>query len=125
MSSRFAILAAVFLAGCGPVGTSLVSVQASCTAADASFPSSWGCIKAKIAAGQAGLTNNAQAVRYQAVGDYLAELVRTRKMTDNQAKAQLAIELDRDDSEFQRRALAAQAGGPIICNRFGATTVCN
>lgn len=66
--------------------------------------------------------NNAQGVRYLAVGNALAEQLRAGQISDTQAKAQLAVELERDDVAFnaERRANAG-----VVCNRVGDTVICN
>ena len=101
---------AMTLNGCG----SLVGAQDECSAANQSFLPMWTCIRGAVAEGNAGMMNNAQGVRYLAVGNSLAEQVRSGRMTDAQAKAQLAIELERDNAAYnaeQRACANTRLGG--------------
>ena len=66
--------------------------------------------------------NNGPAIRYMAVGDMLTERVRSHQLGDAEARVQLATELARGDAEFSQQQ--AQ-NSPIVCNRFGTTTVCD
>jgi uncharacterized protein YceK len=109
---------AVTLSGCG----SLVSTESQCSAASQSYLTMWDCIRGSVAEGHAGAMNNAQGVRYLAMGDALAEQVRANKMTDSQAKAQLAVELERDSTAYN---IEQRANSPVVCNSFGSTVVCN
>jgi hypothetical protein len=82
----------------------------------------WDCIRGAVGEGNAGMMNNAQGVRYLAVGDALAEQVRSGRMTDAQAKAQLAVELERDNAAYNAEQ---RANSPVICNAVGSSVVCN
>jgi hypothetical protein len=112
------LIAALALIGCG----SLVSTQSQCSAASQGYLAMWDCIRGAVAEGHAGQMSNAQGMRYLAVGDALAEQVRAAKMTDAQAKAQLAIELERDNTAYN---VERNANAPVVCNGFGNTVVCN
>jgi hypothetical protein len=82
----------------------------------------WDCIRGSVAEGHAGQMNNAQGVRYLAMGDALAEQVRANKMSDADAKAQLAVELERDNTAYNNEQ---RANSPVICTSVGSTVVCN
>jgi hypothetical protein len=86
-----------YASGCG----SLVGAENQCSVENPGYLAMWNCIRGTVAQGQAGLMNNAQAVRYMAVGDALAERVKAGQMSDAQAKAQLAVELERDNEAFE------------------------
>lgn len=90
------------LAGC----LSLVDAQSKCSAQAASYLSMWDCIRGRVAAGTAGMMSNDLGIRYLAVGDLLAQSVRSGQMSDAEAKARLAIELEHGNSEFNRRKAA-------------------
>lgn len=91
------------LAGCG----SLVQSQNTCSAQSQSYLSMWNCIQGKVADNQAGMMNNDLGVKYMAYGDLLAEKVRTKQITDAEAKSYLARELSSSNGEFERRKSAA------------------
>jgi hypothetical protein len=101
---------AIVLSGCG----SLVNAQNQCSAARQGYLSMWDCIRGAVAEGNAGMMNNAQGVRYLAVGDALAEQVRSGRMTDAQAKAQLAVELERDNAAYNAEQ---RANSPLFATR--------
>jgi hypothetical protein len=78
-------------------------------------------MKGQIAANRAGAMNNDLGLRYQAVGDALAEQVRAGRMSDAQAKAALANELARANTEFSQRVgaggtICVPSGGAVLCN---------
>ena len=89
------------LGGCLSRG-SLVQAQGDCTA-HPSYVSAWDCVKARVAANQAGDMKNDLAVKYLAIGDLLAEKV---QMTDAEAKAHLAQELLVANREYNSRQAA-------------------
>lgn len=102
---------------------SLTGAHSTCSSTHERFIPMWSCIKARIAAGTAGMMNNDMGVRYVAVGDALAQQVRGRKLTDVDAKAHLAGELVRGNSEFERRK-ARVLGGSVFCSRVGYSVTC-
>jgi hypothetical protein len=91
---------ALALGGC--MAGSLTDAQATCTASP-SYLQSWSCIRAKVAAGQAGQMRNDEGLHYLAVGDALAERVRARQITDADAKLALAGELRGANANFNAR----------------------
>lgn len=103
-SSLIAVVLASFaLSGC----LSLVDAQSKCSAANPSYLSMWDCIRGRVAAGTAGQMNNDLGVRYLAIGDLLAQSVRSGQMSDTEAKARLAVELQYANTEFDRRQAAS------------------
>jgi uncharacterized protein YceK len=105
------------LAGCG----SMVDAHSSCSQSNPSYEATWNCIKGRISAGSAGMTNNSQAIRYVAAGDALLEQVRSGRMSDTQAKAVLAAELEQAETSFNR---ARSITSPTVCNRLGNSLIC-
>ena len=111
--SALLLSTALVLAGCGP-HDSLDDAQATCSAATSSFAASWQCIRSRVASGTAGQ-----------MGDLLADRVKSHQLTDLEARAQLAAELQQMDTAFMQQQTMIAANGPVVCNRFGTTTVCN
>jgi hypothetical protein len=112
------LLGVLTVAGCG----SLVGAQSSCSASIQSYLGMWDCIRGRVSQGSAGLMNNAQGVRYLAVGDALAEQVRAGKVSDVEAKALLAIEMERGETAFNRER---RADAPVTCNSIYSNVICN
>ena len=102
-SAAFLLATGVALSGC----LSLVDAQSTCSTQNASYQAMWDCVRGRVAAGTAGQMNNDLGLRYLAVGDLLAQSVRAGQMSDVEAKARLAIELERANSEFNRRQAAS------------------
>ncbi len=124
MKIKFFVLVSSFalsLTGC----TTAAKYQANCSAANSGYLDTWNCIRSGAANRRAPGYDSPQGMRYLAVGDALAEQVRAGRLTDTQAKAQLAIELERDVTASQQAAAAASAGGPVICNQVGTAVICN
>ena len=117
--TKIVLLAVAFgLTGCG----SMVGAHSSCSQSNPAYEAMWNCIKGRIASGTAGLTNNSQAIRYVAVGDALLEQVKSGRITDTQAKAAIATELESTETSFNRaRAIAS----PVTCSFIGTTVICN
>ena len=117
---KFTALAAALLSGMALSGcVSLVDAQSKCSAQSASYLTMWDCIRGRVAAGTAGMMNNDLGVRYLAVGDLLAQSVRSGQMSDAEAKARLAIELERDNAEFNRRQAASSPSLTRCTNNNG------
>jgi hypothetical protein len=112
------VFIALGLAGCG----SMVGAHSSCSQSNSGYEATWNCIKGRIASGTAGMTNNSQTIRYVAAGDALSEQVRSGRMTDLQAKAVLAAELEQGEASFNR---ARANNSPTVCNFVGNTMICN
>lgn len=108
----------LLLTGCG----SMVGAHSNCSQTNTSYIDMWGCIKGRIASGTAGLTNNSQTVRYVAAGDALAEQVKSGKISDIQAKALIAEELERAETSFNRSQSLSRT---TVCNYIGNTLICN
>jgi hypothetical protein len=87
------------LAGC----SSLVEAQSNCTATNPSYLKTWECIRDKVAKNQAGNMNNDLGLRYLAIGDLLAEKVRKKQLSDLEAKALLASEMETANSKYNAR----------------------
>lgn len=111
MVIRFLIIASLALvaSGCG-----VARKQNSCSDQYSSYVDMWECIKrSNIVPG------DASGVRYKAAGEALAEAVQSGKMTDLQAKAALAGELDNAEQNHRRRI-----GGATTCNIVATTVMC-
>jgi len=111
MLVRVALLCVVVLwvSGCG-----VARQQSSCSDQHSAFPEMWDCIK------RSGVVpSDASGVRYRASGDALAEAVKTGRMTDLQAKAALAGELDNAEQNHRRRG-----GFSTTCNVVATTLMC-
>jgi hypothetical protein len=104
------IALALLVTGCG-----VARKQSSCSDQHTSYIDMWDCIKRSNI-----VPNDASGVRYKASGDALAEAVAAGKMTDLQAKAALAGELDNAEQNHRRRA----GSGPTTCNAIGNTLMC-
>ena len=98
-------------------GGSLVGAQEQCSTKNPTYSGMWNCIRGTVAEGRAGLMHNAQAMRYMAVGDALAEQVKAGQLSGAQAKAQLAVELERDNEAFEA------ARRPFLWSRRGSEVV--
>ena len=118
MRGLFLFAAIISLGRCG----SVVRTQSACSAANQSYLPMWDCIRGTVAEGKAGQMNNAQGIRYLAVGDALAEQVRSGQLSSAQAKAQLAVEMERDNTAYNAEQRAA-AG--VECTRIYNTVTCN
>lgn len=104
---KLTTIAAVLMSGFALSGClSLVDAQSKCSTQNTSYLAMWDCVRGRVAAGTAGMMNNDLGVRYLAVGDLLAQSVRSGQMSDAEAKARLAIELEHGNSEFNRRKAA-------------------
>jgi hypothetical protein len=75
------------------------------------------CIKANMKS-DPSIGNSPQGVRFLAVGEEIAERLRAGVITETKARAELAV-------EFERDASSAAANAPVICNHVGTSTICN
>ena len=102
MVPLFLLVMSACLSGCG----SMVATHQSCSATYSRYDMTWNCIRQQVAANRAGLMNNSQGVRFMAYGDMLLEKVRSKQLSDAEAKSLLATELDINDRSFnaERRA---------------------
>lgn len=109
---RFAALALLLsLAAC----TSLTEAQSSCSNTNADYSHMWGCIKARVSAGKAGMMDNEMGLRYMATGDAIDEKYQARQITNAEAKLLLARELASDNADFNREnAVGRQALGAAL-----------
>ena len=113
-------LAVILMSGFALSGClSLVDAQSKCSAQSASYLTMWDCIRGRVSAGTAGQMNNDLGVRYLAVGDLLAQSVRSGQMSDAEAKARLAIELERANTEFNRHKAASSPSLTRCTNNNG------
>lgn len=105
---KLAMLATVLMSGFALSScVGLVDAQSKCSTQNPAYQAMWDCVRDRVAAGTAGQMNNDLGVRYLAVGDLLSESVRSGQMSNAEAKARLAIELERGNSEFERRKAAS------------------